>query len=89
MNKKIQHSIELIKKAETLALSYSDEGFHLAFSGGKDSQVIYELAKMAEVKFKAYFYKTSVDPRALLSFRHLLCNGLQVFDSPLFPYIYK
>jgi len=68
MNKKIQHSIDLIKRAEILALSYSEEGFHLAFSGGKDSQVIYELAKMAGVKFKAYFYKTSVDPRELLSF---------------------
>ena len=51
-----------------MALSYSDEGFHLAFSGGKDSQVIYELAKMAGVKFKAYFYKTSVDPKELLTF---------------------
>jgi phosphoadenosine phosphosulfate reductase len=65
---KVQHSIELIKNAEKLALTYNDFGFHLAFSGGKDSQVIYELAKMAGVKFKAYFYKTSVDPRELLSF---------------------
>lgn len=65
---KIKHSIELIRKAEKLALSYNDFGFHLAFSGGKDSQVIYELAKMAGVKFKAFFYKTSVDPRELLSF---------------------
>ena len=65
---KINHAIEVLKKAEKLALKYSDEGFHLAFSGGKDSQVIYELAKMAGVKFKAYFYKTSVDPKPLLSF---------------------
>ena len=69
---KIQHSIELIRKAEKLALSYNDFGFHLAFSGGKDSQVIYELAKMAGVKFKAYFYKTSVDPRELLSSKTLI-----------------
>ena len=65
---KVKHSIELIRKAEKLALTYNDFGFHLAFSGGKDSQVIYELAKMAGVKFKAFFYKTSVDPRELLSF---------------------
>ncbi len=68
LDKKIQHSIELIRKAEKLALTYNDFGFHLAFSGGKDSQVIYELAKMAGVKFKAFFYKTSVDPIELLSF---------------------
>lgn len=65
---KIATSIELIKKYEKLALKYSSNGFHVAFSGGKDSQVIYELCKMAEVKFKAYFYKTSVDPPELLTF---------------------
>lgn len=65
---KVQQSVELIKKAETLALKYNDFGFHVAFSGGKDSQAIYELCKMAGVKFKAFFYKTSVDPRELLSF---------------------
>jgi len=65
---KLQHSIELIQNAEPLALKYQDYGFHLAFSGGKDSQVIYELAKMAGVKFKAFFYKTSVDPPELLKF---------------------
>ena len=65
---KIDNSIALIKKAEKMALSYSGDGFHLSFSGGKDSQVIYELAKMAGVKFQAYFYKTSVDPKELLSF---------------------
>jgi len=65
---KINHSIYVIQKMEKSALVYSDEGYHLAFSGGKDSQVIYELAKMAGVKFQAYFYKTSVDPKELLSF---------------------
>jgi phosphoadenosine phosphosulfate reductase len=68
LQEKIEHSIAVIQKAEKLALKYSDEGFHLAFSGGKDSQVIYELAKTAGVKFQAYFYKTSVDPKELLSF---------------------
>lgn len=67
---KIEHSLNLIRQAENLALQYNDFGFHLAFSGGKDSQVIYELCKMAGVKFKAFFYKTSVDPRELLSFIH-------------------
>ena len=65
---KIENSIEIIKKAEKLALKYNDFGFHVAFSGGKDSQVIYELCKIADVKFKAFFYKTSIDPKELLSF---------------------
>ena len=65
---KIEHSISVIQKAEQMALNYNDFGFHVAFSGGKDSQVIYELCKMAGVKFKAFFYKTSVDPNELLGF---------------------
>lgn len=68
LQEKIEKSIELIRKMERSALTYSADGFHVAFSGGKDSQVIYELAKMAGVKFKGYFYKTSVDPKELLSF---------------------
>lgn len=65
---KLEDSLNLIQKAESIALQYNDFGFHVAFSGGKDSQVIYELCKMAGVKFKAFFYKTSVDPRELLTF---------------------
>ena len=39
MNKeKIEYSLNLIKKAEKLALKLSDKGFYVAFSGGKDSQ---------------------------------------------------
>lgn len=65
---KIRKAVETLRIYEKLALKYSPHGFHLAFSGGKDSQVIYHLAKMSGVKFKAYFYKTSVDPGELLSF---------------------
>lgn len=65
---KVNKAIETLRKYEKLALKYSSDGFHVAFSGGKDSQVIYELCRMAGVKFKAYFYKTSVDPPELLRF---------------------
>lgn len=69
LSDKIEYSINLIKKAEKLALQYDPEnGFYLAFSGGKDSQIIYELAKMAGVKFKAHMNLTSVDPPQVLKF---------------------
>lgn len=68
LQQKIEYSIKLIQDAEKMALQYQSFGFHVAFSGGKDSQVIYELCKMAGVKHKAFFYKTSVDPKELLSF---------------------
>ncbi len=58
---KINTAIEKIRKAERLALEYQDYGFYLAFSGGKDSQVVYELCKMAGVKFRAYYNVTTID----------------------------
>ena len=44
------------------------DGYYLAFSGGKDSQCIYHLAKMAGVKFDAHYRVTGVDPPELVRF---------------------
>lgn len=44
------------------------EGYYLAFSGGKDSIIIYSLAKMARVKFDAHYNLTTVDPPELVRF---------------------
>lgn len=44
------------------------DGYWLAFSGGKDSQCIYHLAKDAGVKFDAHFHLTTVDPPELIYF---------------------
>lgn len=65
---KIQSAIALIQKNEKLALSLNSDGYYLAFSGGKDSQVIYELCKMAGVKFKSHFSMTTVDPPEILRY---------------------
>ncbi len=69
LQNKIQHSIALLKKSETLAKMYDPEnGFYLAFSGGKDSQALYHIAKMAGVQFKAHMNLTSVDPPEVIRF---------------------
>lgn len=68
LRQKIDYSIALLRKAEPLALEMNEGGFHLAFSGGKDSQVIYHLAKMAGVKFKAHMQVTTIDPPELMRF---------------------
>lgn len=63
LQEKIDHSIALIRKAEKLALTMQpDMGFHVGFSGGKDSQVVLELVKMAGVKYKAVYSVTTNDP---------------------------
>lgn len=65
---KVNIAIKTIQKAESLASKYQDYGFHLAFSGGKDSQVIYELCKMAGVKFRPVMQVTTVDPPEVMKF---------------------
>ena len=69
LQEKIQHSVELLRKSERLALAYdSEDGFYLAFSGGKDSQCLYHIARLAGVKFKAHMSLTSVDPPEVIRF---------------------
>lgn len=65
---KIAYSIALLRRGEALALRMSSDGYHLAFSGGKDSMVLYHLAKMAGVKFKAHMQVTTIDPPELMQF---------------------
>jgi phosphoadenosine phosphosulfate reductase len=66
---KIRYSIELLQKAEPMALKLdSDNGFYMAVSGGKDSQVLYHIAKLAGVRFKAHMNLTSVDPPEVIRF---------------------
>lgn len=59
---KVQNAIDLLREHEP------PEGYYLCFSGGKDSVVIYELAKRAGVKFDAHFNITTVDPPELMRF---------------------
>lgn len=68
-DERLHHSIELLQKAENLALKYDkDNGYYLAFSGGKDSQALYHVAKLAGVYFQAHMNFTSVDPPQVVRF---------------------
>lgn len=65
----MQHSVEVLRKGESLALRYDAEcGYWLGFSGGKDSQALIHIAQLAGVKFKPYFSPTSVDPAEVIRF---------------------
>lgn len=69
LDEKIEYSINLLRKSEEMALRMDPEnGFYLAFSGGKDSQVLYHLAVRGGVKFKAHMNLTSVDPPKVIRF---------------------
>lgn len=58
----IQKSIQILQRLET------SEPYNLGFSGGKDSIVIYDLAKKSGVKFKASHSNTTIDPPGTLPF---------------------
>lgn len=59
---KIEVSIQRLKEFEP------EEGYYLAFSGGKDSVCIKALADMAGVKYDAHYNITTVDPPELIHF---------------------
>lgn len=59
---KVQTAIDRLKRFEP------EDGYYLAFSGGKDSVTIKALADMAGVKYDAHYSITSVDPPELVNF---------------------
>lgn len=68
-----QYHIITIEQLETEAIEFikkyePPEGYFLAFSGGKDSVVLYDLAKKAKVKFYAFYNNTLIDPPELTKF---------------------
>ena len=66
---KVRYSVGLIRKSEKMALRLDPEnGFYNTFSGGKDSQVLYHLVKIAGVNSKTHMNLTSVDPPEVIRF---------------------
>lgn len=63
-----QEAIQFIRNSEKLALRMDSRGFHVAFSGGKDSMVVLELVKRAGVRYHAEMQVTSVDSPNLMKF---------------------
>lgn len=59
---KVQLAIDRLKEFEP------PDGYYLAFSGGKDSIVIYDLAKKSQVKVDNHYHFTGVDPPELVKF---------------------
>lgn len=59
---KVQVAIQRLKSFEP------EDGYYLAFSGGKDSCVLKKLCDLAGVKYDAHYSVTTVDPPELVRF---------------------
>ncbi len=65
----IDRAVEVLKLWEKKALGCDPEnGYYGAFSGGKDSVVIKELARMAGVKVRWHYNVTTIDPPEIYRF---------------------
>ena len=71
LEKKVRQSIRLLQAIPT------DKGdIELCYSGGKDSDVILELAKMAGIPFRAIYKNTTIDPPYTI--QHCKENGVEI-----------
>ena len=77
ISKKISQAIRLLRSLKP----YDDEPIQVAYSGGKDSDVILELAKMAEIPFEAIYKNTTIDPPRTI--QHCLENGVTILPPPM------
>ena len=69
--KKVERAIRLLKSIPT------DEGpIEVSYSGGKDSDVILELAKMAGIPYRAIYKNTTIDPPGTI--KHCKEKGVEV-----------
>lgn len=59
---KVQMALDMLREFEP------EEGYYLAYSGGKDSTVLLDLARRSGVKFDAHYNLTTVDPPELVYF---------------------
>jgi phosphoadenosine phosphosulfate reductase len=71
LKKKVDQAIKLIQQA-------GRDGYEVevAYSGGKDSDVILELARMSGIKYRAIYKNTTIDPPGTIA--HVIANGVEV-----------
>lgn len=74
---KVRHAITLLQSIP----QDCPGGVEISYSGGKDSDVILELAKMAGIPYEAIYKNTTVDPPGTI--KHCLENGVTVLNPKM------
>ncbi len=78
-NKELQRKIDgSIRLLQAIQKSHPDDTIEIAYSGGKDSDVILQLAKEAGINYRAIYKNTTIDPRGTL--QHVRDMGVEVLQ---------
>lgn len=75
LEKKVERAIRLIQSASKVAKEHG-QPLEVAYSGGKDSDVILELVRMANVEYRAIYKNTTIDPPGTI--KHVKKNGVEI-----------
>lgn len=78
LQKKIDRALWLLR----IAASYSDQPIEVSYSGGKDSDVILELVRMAGIKYRAIYKNTTIDPPGTI--KHCADRGVEIVRKKSF-----
>ena len=74
MNKELEKKVEQAVKLLQVCYKAAGEPLEVAYSGGKDSDVILELAKMSGIEYRAIYKNTTIDPPGTI--KHVMENGV-------------
>lgn len=75
LNKKVAASIKLL---QAIQKAHAGEQIELAYSGGKDSDVILQLAKEAGINYRAIYKNTTIDPHGTIA--HVKAMGVEIWQ---------
>lgn len=73
LQRKIDGSIRLLRAIQK---AHPDDTIEVAYSGGKDSDVILQLAKEAGINYRAIYKNTTIDPPGTIA--HVQAMGVEV-----------
>lgn len=76
MNKKLEKKVEQAVKLLQVCYKAAGEPLEVAYSGGKDSDVILELAKMSGIEYRAIYKNTTIDPPGTI--KHAMENEVEI-----------
>lgn len=75
LQRKVDRAIRLIQS------SAGNDVVEVSYSGGKDSDVILELAKMADIEYRVIYKNTTIDPPGTI--KHCRDNGVEILQPKI------